>query len=114
MTATSTPQPGAASALLRWQLGLAHRLLDGTVARLPADALHAHPPGLASPAGACYAHAVVSEDLIVSGALAGGRPLALTTWAGRTGLGELPPVAMPVPNGPAMPISRPLAEIATW
>src|SRR5215207_9690076 len=103
MTATSAPQPGAASALLRWQLSLAHRLLDGTVARLPADALHAHPPGLASPAGACYAHAVVSEDLIVNGALIGGQPLALTTWAGRTGLGELPdltPSASSTNDGP--------------
>src|SRR5215204_3967440 len=114
MTATSTPQPGAASALLRWQLGLAHRLLDGTVARLPDDALHAHPPGLASPAGACYAHAVVSEDLIVNGALAGEQSLALTTWAGRTGLGELPPFTLSSSHGLAMPISRPLAELSTW
>jgi hypothetical protein len=57
---------------------------------------------------------VVSEDLIVNGALAGGQPLALTTWAGRTGLGELPKFTLSSSNGFAMPISRPLAELSTW
>src|SRR5918995_1083786 len=99
MTATSAPQPGAASALLRWQLGLAHRLLDGTVARLPPELVHRHPPGQAAPAGACYAHAVISEDLIVNGVLAGARQLSLTTWAGRTGLGELPELSLSSSNG---------------
>jgi hypothetical protein len=107
MTASGTPRPTGAAALLRWQFSLVHRLLDGTFEQLPPALIHQHPPGTAAPAGACYAHAVLSEDLIVNGALAIGRPLALTTWAGRIGLSELPSLAMP--------ISRPLAEpAADW
>jgi hypothetical protein len=76
--------------------------------------IHRHPPGLAAPAGPCYAHAVLSEDLIVNGALAGTRPLAFTTWAGRTGLSDLPDLPVGSTTGLAMPVSRPLAEHASW
>src|SRR5262245_15400529 len=114
MTATSISQPGAASALLRWQLSLAHRLLDGAVEQVPAEHLHRRPPGTAAPAGACYAHAVVSEDLIVNGVLAGAQPLAFTTWVGRTGLSDLPRFTLSSSNGLARPVSRPLAEHSTW
>jgi hypothetical protein len=107
-------RPGAAGALLRWQLGLAHRLLDGAIERCPPELIHRHPPGLAAPAGACYAHAILSEDLIVNGVLAGERPLAFTTWAGRAGLSDLPDLLVSRSNGLAMPVSRPLAEHAHW
>jgi hypothetical protein len=110
----STPRPGAASALLRWQLGLAHRLLDSAIERCPSELIHRHPPGLSAPAGACYAHAILSEDLIVNGVLAGGRPLAFTTWAGRTGLSDLPDLPVSWSTGLAIPVSRPLAEHASW
>jgi hypothetical protein len=36
--------------------------------------------------------AVVCEDIIVNGVLAGRAPLALSTWRRRTGLSELPPL----------------------
>jgi hypothetical protein len=35
---------------------------------------------------------VFCEDVSVHGVLAGQAPLALSTWAGRTGLSELPPI----------------------
>jgi hypothetical protein len=38
---------------------------------------------------------VLCEDLSVSGVLAGRTPLALSSWAGRTGLSELPPLTRP-------------------
>lgn len=83
----------SARALLRRQFGLAHQLLDATVVRLPAEVLHRQPPGTAAPAGARYAQSVLCEDLCVNAVLAAGAPLALSTWAGRTGLSELPPLA---------------------
>ena len=39
-----------------------------------------------------YALTTVCEDIIVNGVLAARKPLALSTWSGRTGLSELPPL----------------------
>ena|SRR5579859_1561672 len=75
------PTPGA---LLRWQFRLVHGLLDA--------AMDTSPPGPA----AGHAQAVLCEDLTVNGVLAVRRPLALSTWHGRTGLSELPPLATPI------------------
>src|SRR5579859_6612293 len=84
----------SARALLRWQLQLADDLLDSAIAPLG----RAGRPGVgrAARAAACYAEALLCEDVSVNGMLAGGRPLALSTWAGRTGASELPPLAGPV------------------
>lgn len=96
----SPPDPCAtlsASMLLRQQFRLAHRLLDAATAAISTEMIHRCPPGAAAPAGARYAQIVVCEDLSVNGALATGVPLALSSWAGRTGLSELPPLARPGP-----------------
>jgi len=85
----------SARALLRRQFGLTHDLLDAAMEGLPTDAVHRRPSGTAAPAGACYAQAVLCEDLSVNGVLAARTPLALSSWAGRTGLSELPPLAGP-------------------
>ena len=71
---------------LRWQLRLAHKLLEATVDEFSPEALHRLPAGLVAPAAARYAQAVLCEDLSVNGVLAGRPPLALGAWAGRTGL----------------------------
>jgi hypothetical protein len=81
---------GAASALLRWQFRLAHELLDAAIERLAVEAVERRRPGAATPAGACYARAVLVEDLSVNGVPAARAPLALSTWAGRTGLSQVP------------------------
>jgi hypothetical protein len=65
--------------LLRWQFGVVHGLLDrssdtGTPVR--------------------YAQGVVIEDITVSSMLDGCRPLALSTWRGRTGISRLPPLGL--------------------
>jgi hypothetical protein len=66
--------------LLRWQFGVVHGLLDNS-----SDS--------GTPvATARYAEGVVIEDITVSSVLAGCRPLALSTWRGRTGLSRLPPL----------------------
>lgn len=85
----------SARALLRWQFRLAHELLDAAIDRLTVEALHWRPAGTAASAGTCFAQVVLCEDLSVNGVLAAGTPLALSTWAGRTGLSELPPLARP-------------------
>lgn len=73
-----------ATGLLRRQFRLVHELLEGAVARLPPDATRPR---------ARYAQVVLCEDLTVGAGLAGRVPLALASWAGRTGLSELPPLA---------------------
>jgi len=83
----------SARTLLRWQLRRAHRLLDAAVEGLPAAVIHRRPAGRGAPIGAGYAQVVVCEDLSVNGVLAARAPLALSSWAGRTGLSELPPLA---------------------
>jgi hypothetical protein len=88
-----------AGALLRRQLRVAHVLLEGAIEVAGADAVERRPPAPLARAAACYAEMLVAEDLIVNGVLAGKHPLALTTWAGRTGISELPPAGMPDRDG---------------
>ncbi len=80
------------AALLRWQFLQAHELLEAAVGRLTEEALHRCPRG----AAACYARAVLCEDIGVNGILAARRPLALSSWAGRTGLNPLPALGAPI------------------
>lgn len=82
----------SARALLHWQFRLAHQRLDTTLERLGTEAIFRCASGIAAPVGACYGQMVVCEDVSINGVLAAGTPLALSTWAGRTGLSELPPL----------------------
>jgi hypothetical protein len=83
----------SARALLRRQFQFAHELLDAATERLTSEQAHRHPPGAAAPAGASYAQVVVCEDLSVNVVLGHATPLALSSWAGHTGLSQLPPLA---------------------
>jgi len=83
---------GSAGALLRWQFRLAHALLEGAVERLSLEAVQRRRQGTTTPAEACYAQIVLCEDVSVNVVLAGGMPLALSSWVGRTGLSDLPPL----------------------
>lgn len=82
--------------LLRWQFRLMHRLLDTVADGITAEQSSGHAPGIVARAGACYAQIALCEDVSVHSALAVGQPLALTAWAGCTGLSELPPLAGPI------------------
>ena len=73
------------SGLLRWQFRLVHELLEGAAGRLPPDATRPR---------VRYAQVVLCEDLTVGAGLAGTVPLALSSWAGHTGLSELPALAV--------------------
>lgn len=69
--------------LLRWQFHIVHESLDAEF-----DSIMG---GFA----AVYARVTICEDAIVNGVLARGKPLAFSSWLGRTGLSELPPLANP-------------------
>jgi hypothetical protein len=85
--------PLSARALLRWQFRVAHELLEAAIEQLTTEAIDRPGAGTAPSAGACYAQAVLCEDLSVNGVLATGTPLALSTWVGRTGVSEMPALA---------------------
>jgi hypothetical protein len=86
----STGHPGVE--LVRQQFRTAHATwLEPTVEGMSSAQAHWRPAGEALPAGAHYAHAVVTEDHLIQGMLRGGAPLAAGDWAGKTGLSEEPP-----------------------
>jgi hypothetical protein len=82
----------SAKSLLRSQFRIAHALLDDAIDRLSLEIVHRCPPGWDVSPGVRYAQVVLCEDLSVNGVLGAGKPLALSTWAGRTGLSEIPPL----------------------
>jgi hypothetical protein len=82
-----TPQ-----SILKAGLDSAHRVMEMMVADLSDDIVNRPAPGNANPIGSSYAHAVVAEDVIVSGMILGRAPLVVTSWAGRTGLDKPMPM----------------------
>lgn len=78
--------------LYRSLLRSAHEFLDATLADVTPAQFAWDPPGQASSIGANYAHVLGSEDLAIQGLLKGKDPLATTTWAGRGGASEAPPL----------------------
>ncbi len=75
-----------ATQLLREQLKSSHETMEGTMAGVNTDVAHFGDTGKALPVGAAYAHAVISEDVIVSTMLAQKTPLS--TDNSKTGLSE--------------------------
>ncbi|NIS60786.1 MAG: hypothetical protein GTO13_08835 [Proteobacteria bacterium] len=96
----STAEKRAIS-LLREQVQTAHQLLEATFGDVTPEEAHWSPPGKASPLGANYAHVVISEDATMNGLLKGGLPMFASSWSGKVGVSELPP--MPNPNAPGFP-----------
>lgn len=78
--------------ILRAALKQCHQVLEGTMADVSSEALHWQPPGTANSIGANYAHIVTGEDFLVNAMVRKGPPMLATSWAGKTGLSELPPV----------------------
>src|SRR5258708_7062548 len=83
---------------LRENLSSAHWILGGTMEGVTADQAHRPGIGMSHPIAASYAHLVISEDMILNGMLKGAAPLAASTWAGKTGASEMPPMGS---EGPA-------------
>lgn len=91
----------SAVSFLCMQFKEAHGFLEGTIQGVTSEQAHWTPPGLANPLGATYAHIAVSEDGIISGMLKGSAPLFATSWEGKVGVSELPP--LPGPGGAGLP-----------
>jgi hypothetical protein len=84
-----------ATALLRQQFREFHQLLEGTLSGVTPDQAQSVPSGTANPVGATYAHVVLWEDMGVHGLLGGRAPFSTGSWAGRTGVSELPRLDRP-------------------
>jgi len=84
-----------ATTLLQLQLREFSQFLEGTLAGVTAEQLHSVPAGTANPLGATYAHVLLWEDMGVHSLLLNRPPLAASSWAGRTGLSEMPPLDRP-------------------
>lgn len=82
----------SSATFLREQLECAHDFLEETMQDVTDEQLHWAPPGTANPVGATYAHVVMGEDLMVNGLVRATAPLFFTTWAGKFGLSEPPPM----------------------
>ncbi len=91
--------PTNAVSLLRAQFKAAHDVLEGTMQGVTSEQAHWTPPGVANPLGATCVHIVVSEDGTFNGMLKGGAPLLASTWAGKTGVSEMPPMPGPGVDG---------------
>jgi hypothetical protein len=76
---------------IREQLKQARSFLEGTMSDVDDEHAHTRPPGALSPIAPVYAHLVMGEDGFVNGLIRGGAPLSATSWAGKTGLSEMPP-----------------------
>ncbi len=81
-----------AISLLREQCQAAHGFLEETMKDVTPEQAHWLPTGKANPLGATYAHLVMGEDWFVNSLLKGGAPLAATSWAGKAGISEPPPM----------------------
>ena len=78
-----------AVALARSQFQAAYMgWLEGTMQGVTAEQATWRPDGRSAPIGAQYAHAVAAVDFLLLGLAAGRPPLAMTTFAGATGLNE--------------------------
>jgi hypothetical protein len=69
---------------LKW----AFDLLELVTADVTQEQAHWHPPGIANPLGAQFAHAVCSTDAIIHLILQGNPPLYEITWADKCGVSE--------------------------
>ncbi len=78
--------------LLRAMYKSGHETLEGTMADVTQAMLTWQPPGTANTIGTNYAHIVCSEDGLLNGVARGGVPLMASSWAGKIGLSEPPPL----------------------
>jgi hypothetical protein len=86
------------SALLLDEFGAATSLVEAVTADVTEESAHWRPEGLANPIGANFGHVLVATDAFVNVTIRKQAPLFATTFAGRTGMGEFPP--LPDPGSP--------------
>ena len=69
-----------------------HFWLEGTMQGVTTEQAQWQAPGRSAPIGAQYAHAIAAQDFLILGAVGGRAPLAMTSFAGKTGLSKPYPV----------------------
>lgn len=77
--------------LLRAQYRQMQEWLEGTMQGVTDEVARYDPPGAASPIGAQAGHIVSGLDFFLVGGVAGKQPLALGSFADKTGMSESPP-----------------------
>ncbi len=73
---------------LREDMRITHEWLEQTMQDVTQEQLDWHPPGIANPLGASYAHALLGEDGAVNQLLRGDLPLFEGEWKGKTGISD--------------------------
>lgn len=73
---------------LREDMRITHEWLEATMQDVTQEQLDWHPPGIANPLGASYAHALLGEDGAVNQLLRGELPLFEGEWKGKTGISD--------------------------
>jgi hypothetical protein len=86
--------------MFRERVADARQILEETIADVTQEQAAEIPAGKVMPIGGQYAHVVVAQDMALHGLLLGAAPLAATTWAGKTGFSEAPPM------GPGSPLDE--------
>ncbi len=79
-------------ALLQQQIQTTREVMEGTVADLTSEQAGHDPGGTAMRAGVLYAHSVLGEDFFVNMIIQGRQPLMMTSFAGKSGISEPPPM----------------------
>lgn len=86
------------SAVLLNEFSAAAHLIDAVMADVTDEGAHWRPEGLVNPIGANFGHVLIATDAFVNVTIRKQAPLFATTFAGKTGMGELPPI--PDPGSP--------------
>ena len=77
---------------LQEQIATTRMVVDGTIADVTQDDCMKAVSGTAHPIGATYAHMVISEDFVLNMMVRGASPLMMSTFSGKTGVSEPPPM----------------------
>lgn len=78
--------------LLRGLYKTAYETMEGTMADVTDAMLNWQPQGTANSIGTNYAHVVCGDDGMLNGIVRGSAPLMASSWAGKTGVSEPPPM----------------------
>lgn len=78
--------------ILQSYLKFARDWFEGTMQGVTPELAHWQPPGKVHPIGANYVHVLTSEDFLMNAVIQGGAPLMASSFIGKTGFSEPPPI----------------------
>ncbi len=80
------------TAILRSYFKFAHDWFEGTLQGVTSEVAHWHAGGNTQPIGANYVHVLVTEDFMINAIIQGTTPLMASSFAGKAGFSEPPPM----------------------